>query len=242
MNNDNAIVSCPVGCWLIAILAGVLVAVLLAVSADWAFAPAVFAGLIVAGVAGALLNRFMCRPHSASNDGQAGDHPATQATVTAPDAKASTAAAPTSSPSAATAQPAPAAAKAKAEETPAVGAKPAAKPKPKAKPALKAVTNPAPASGGKQPETLSAARADGPDDLKQIKGVGPKLEGVLHGMGFYHFDQIAGWGADEIAWVDQNLVGFKGRVSRDAWVDQARTLAAGGATEFSKKVKKGDVY
>lgn len=42
--------------------------------------------------------------------------------------------------------------------------------------------------------------------------------------------------------VDQNLEGFKGRVSRDDWVARAKTLADGGTTEFSKKVKKGDVY
>ena len=75
-----------------------------------------------------------------------------------------------------------------------------------------------------------------------IKGVGPKLEQLLHELGFYHFDQIAGWSADEIAWVDVNLQGFKGRVSRDNWVEQAKVLAEGGATEFSRRVKKGDVY
>jgi hypothetical protein len=50
------------------------------------------------------------------------------------------------------------------------------------------------------------------------------------------------WTADEVAWVDQNLEGFKGRVTRDNWVEQARLLASGGETEFSKKVDKGDVY
>ena len=95
---------------------------------------------------------------------------------------------------------------------------------------------------GTRPEGLSAARDGQPDDLKQIKGVGPKLEGMLHELGFYHFDQIAGWGPEEIAWVDQNLVGFKGRVSRDEWVSQAKVLAEGGETEFSSRVKKGDVY
>ena len=33
------------------------------------------------------------------------------------------------------------------------------------------------------------------DDLKRIKGVGPKLEELLHALGFYHFDQIAAWSA-----------------------------------------------
>ncbi|MCZ4351158.1 endonuclease [Roseovarius aestuarii] len=98
------------------------------------------------------------------------------------------------------------------------------------------------APAGTKPEMLSAARAGGPDDLKMIKGVGPKLETLLHSMGFYHYDQIAGWSADEIAWVDQNLQGFKGRVSRDDWVAQAKLLASGGETEFSKRASKGGVY
>lgn len=95
---------------------------------------------------------------------------------------------------------------------------------------------------GEKPETLTAARGGQADDLKQIKGVGPKLEGMLHGLGFFHFDQVAKWSDREVAWVDQNLEGFKGRVSRDEWVAQAKILAAGGETEFSKKVDKGGVY
>ena len=61
-------------------------------------------------------------------------------------------------------------------------------------------------------------------------------------MGFFHFDQVAAWTETEVAWVDQNLEGFKGRVTRDKWVDQAKLLATGAETEFSSRVKKGDVY
>ena len=143
-------------------------------------------------------------------------------------------------------------------------AKPKAAPKPKAaakakpaKPAAKApaseaksiakpkrteVAAKATAGAGKKPRTMKAARKSGADDLKLIKGVGPKLEAMLHGLGFFHFDQVAKWSADEVAWVDQNLEGFKGRVSRDNWVEQARLLADGKETEFSKRAKKGGVY
>jgi len=82
-----------------------------------------------------------------------------------------------------------------------------------------------------KPVMLASARNGVPDDLKVIKGIGPKLEVMLHRMGVYHFDQIASWQAAEIAWVDDNLEGFKGRVSRDLWVDQARILAAGGSVD-----------
>jgi NADH-quinone oxidoreductase subunit E len=95
---------------------------------------------------------------------------------------------------------------------------------------------------GDRPAILDRPRGGKADDLKRIKGIGPKLERLCNEMGFYHFDQIAGWTDREIAWVDANLVGFRGRVSRDDWVAQARTLAVGGETEFSSRVDKGDVY
>ncbi len=116
--------------------------------------------------------------------------------------------------------------------------KPAAK-KPAAKSAVKAKAAPVAKDG--QPPLLSKARDGGADDLKQIKGVGPGLEKTLNELGFYHFDQIAGWRKKEIAWVDERLK-FKGRIERDDWVKQCKTLAKGGATEFSNRVKKGDVY
>ena len=95
---------------------------------------------------------------------------------------------------------------------------------------------------GVKPATLTAARGGVPDDLKQIKGIGPKLEILCNELGFFHFDQVAAWSADEVAWVNANLKGFKGRVSRDNWVEQAKVLEAGGTTAFSNKVKKGGVY
>jgi NADH-quinone oxidoreductase subunit E len=96
----------------------------------------------------------------------------------------------------------------------------------------KPVARPAPQQPepGTKPAMLSAARASGADDLKRINGIGPKLEALLNSMGVFHFDQIASWGADEIAWVDANLEGFKGRVSRDGWVTQAQAFASPDAT------------
>jgi len=95
---------------------------------------------------------------------------------------------------------------------------------------------------GDQPQALSGPRDSGADDLKLIKGVGPKLQGALNAIGIYHYDQIAGWSDDHVAWADQNLVGFKGRVSRDNWVQQAQALASGGQTAFSRKAKKDGIY
>ena len=98
------------------------------------------------------------------------------------------------------------------------------------------------ADEGTKPATLAAAREGGADDLKRIKGIGPKLEKLCNTMGFFHFDQIAAWTPDEMAWVNANLEGFKGRATRDKWIDQAKLLAAGKETEFSKRVDKGSVY
>ncbi len=124
--------------------------------------------------------------------------------------------------------------------------KPAAKPKAAAKtpatPAVKAAPKRAPVAPDGKPELLAQPRGGEGDDLKQIKGVGPKMETLLNSMGVWHFDQVAGWRKKEVEWVDANLKGFKGRVSRDEWVKQAKVLAKGGSTEFSSKVKKGGVY
>ena len=79
-----------------------------------------------------------------------------------------------------------------------------------------------------QPKALTAPRGDKADDLKKIVGIGPKLEALCHKMGYFHFDQIAAWTPAEVAWVDENLEGFKGRVTRDGWVAQAAKLAAEG--------------
>jgi len=89
-----------------------------------------------------------------------------------------------------------------------------------------------------RPVALAAAREGGPDDLKRIKGIGPKLEMMCNSLGFYHYDQIAAWTDAELGWVDENLEGFKGRATRDAWVEQAKVLAAGGETEFSARADK----
>ncbi|NNU81834.1 NADH:ubiquinone oxidoreductase [Halovulum dunhuangense] len=101
-------------------------------------------------------------------------------------------------------------------------AAPKAAPAPSPAPAPAASAPVAAADG--RPAGLSAPRGGAADDLKLIKGVGPKLEALLHDMGYFHFEQIAAWTEAEVAWVDENLEGFKGRVSRDEWVAQARDL------------------
>ena len=93
-----------------------------------------------------------------------------------------------------------------------------------------------------KPALYDAPRGGVPDDLKQIRGVGPKMEAMLNRMGIWHFAQVASWRSEEVAWVDASLDGFKGRVLRDGWVAQARILAAGGETAFSRQIEGGDVH
>ncbi|WP_039017085.1 NADH-quinone oxidoreductase subunit E [Halocynthiibacter namhaensis] len=138
-----------------------------------------------------------------------------------------------------------AAAEKAAKPAKAAAKKPAAKkPAPKAevaKAAPKVDATPTDDVAEKKPRTMTAPRKAGADDLKQLKGVGPKLETTLNEMGFWHFDQIAKWDDAAVAWVDSRLK-FKGRIIRDGWIDQAKALAAGEETEFSKRVQKGGVY
>lgn len=114
-------------------------------------------------------------------------------------------------------------------------AKPAAKkPAPKkaaakpaaSKPAAKAAAEPTNAASdgpAKKPKMLKKARASGADDLKRIKGIGKVLEDKLHGLGVFHFDQIAAWTDEEVNWVNDHL-SFKGRIQREDWIVQAKKL------------------
>ena len=97
--------------------------------------------------------------------------------------------------------------------------KAAAKTEEKAKDAAAAVQ--AEVGEGERPSNLmDSAPETGADDLKRISGVGPKLEGKLNEIGVYTFAQIAAWGPEEVAYMDDRL-SFKGRIERDNWIQQA---------------------
>ena len=212
MNNDTGGLNCTFSSFIMAAIIGALGVVVMRFFAGLSWEGAIFIGVLLAGVLGLLFNYIFCRELTPLDQVKAPGADKAAAPTPAPEAKS---AAPAAAPVAALA---PAAAAAAA---------------PTAAPAT---------TEGSRPEALSGPRDGKADNLKEIKGVGPKLEKLCNSMGFYHFDQIAAWTADEVAWVDQNLEGFKGRVTRDEWVEQAKILAAGGETEFSKKVDDGKVY
>ena len=107
---------------------------------------------------------------------------------------------------------------AKAPAKPKAAAKPKSAAKPKAKPAEK----PAPKS---VPKPASPA---GQDDLTRIKGLGPKAAAALQAGGVTTIAQIAEWTETDVEVWDDRING-RGRIVRDQWVEQAKTLSAQGS-------------
>jgi predicted flap endonuclease-1-like 5' DNA nuclease len=83
-------------------------------------------------------------------------------------------------------------------------------------------------------------RVGAPQDLKRIRGIGVLIEKKLNQLGVLTYDHIANWTAQDIERVSQSL-DFKGRIERENWIEQARILSAGGQTEFSRRVDRGEV-
>ena len=84
----------------------------------------------------------------------------------------------------------------------------------------------APVGAEIRPAALPAPRDGARDDLRMIAGISPRTESTLNSQGIYHFDQIAAWTPANIDWIERFL-SIKGRVGREDWVAQARTLARG---------------
>lgn len=99
---------------------------------------------------------------------------------------------------------------------------PAALVKPAAAPPATSVAAPGTADG--RPASFYRTRPSQVDDLQRIKGIGPKLEELLHGLGIYQFAQIAKLTPTDVAWLDDRL-NFKGRIERDGWIRQAQQFA-----------------
>ncbi len=211
------------GGWLAAVVAGVIAAILARWLGDTGMAAAVLAGIFVFLVFGVLLGMFWAAPATANHDTPGhdihghddhgyddhGHEPAAMAVI------AAAAVAEASS----VAMPAPIEAPV---QTPAAAA-----------PVMAAVVSQA---GGTKPLALSGPRGLA-DQLQTIAGIGPGMEKQCHDLGIYHFDQIAGWGAGEVAWMDGNLKGIKGQVTRDKWVQQARLIGEVGSDEFLRRAK-----
>lgn len=293
--------ACRRNCWLMALVVGIIVALLLRFVGEFGWGSSLFLGIIGFIVAGFLLIRLLCSGYSAApatsastadagvrdaaadaRAARAAEEARAEAEARAAEAKAAEAQAAADAEEAERAR-AEAAAR-DAEEARAAAAREAAAAEAKASADAKAAAEAqaaeearaaaeaqaaadagaaeeaaaattanvaAPATSDDdsdgdgvaevQPITLDGPRGGAADDLKRIKGVGPGLEKTLNELGIYHFDQIAAWGAAHVEWVDARLK-FKGRITRDEWIDQAKTLASGQDTAFSKRVDDGNVY
>ena len=99
------------------------------------------------------------------------------------------------------------------------------------------VSSPSAEAKAEGPLRMNAARAGKADDLKEIEGIGPAMEKLVNELGFYHFDQIAGWSDADVALVDAEMKGFKGRITRDRWVAQARIIVTEGLEAFRERAK-----
>jgi predicted flap endonuclease-1-like 5' DNA nuclease len=75
------------------------------------------------------------------------------------------------------------------------------------------------------------AAGESPDDLKQIRGVGPALERFLHKRGVFWFRQVATWSQADIEKFEFLLPNFSGRIQRENWVRSAQV-------EYYKKYKQ----
>ena len=89
----------------------------------------------------------------------------------------------------------------------------------------------APKAQAAKPAPLSSI----PDNLELIKGLGPKVNNLLKGLGVTSFAQVANWTDADVADIDAKLGAFAGRITRDNWIDQAQLLAAGDIAGFEQK-------
>ncbi|MEC7764220.1 MAG: hypothetical protein VX874_20120 [Pseudomonadota bacterium] len=284
-NNDSGLFSCRNTCWIVGGLLGLVV--LLLINTPWILA--IIAGIVVAIAVALILQRLFCSGVPASASATTSAPMSAAATSTNEPAAAAASSAGTGNVDAAAVKPAPAeeaSAKAQAaEETPGdetvadAAAAPAQDAEPSPDPIIKPSTDlpgqreleamkgawkyekePAaktgtaevsksetatptaePVATGAGPELLDAPKGGVADDLKYIKGVGPGIEKKLHDAGVFHYDQIAQWTDADIAVMDAKL-SFRGRIARDGWVEQAKALASGEQTEFSKRASSTGLY
>ena len=77
-------------------------------------------------------------------------------------------------------------------------------------------------------EVLGTATASDKDDLQAIKGVGPFIEEKLNALGIYTYEQISKMTDELEDTVNEAIEFFPGRVKRDQWAAQSRTILDGG--------------
>ncbi|MEN2786828.1 helix-hairpin-helix domain-containing protein [Sphingomonas qilianensis] len=87
-------------------------------------------------------------------------------------------------------------------------------------------------------ETVAAAPAPLARDIRQLKGLGPKLAAALAELGITRVEQIAAMSPAELDDLDIRLGAFRGRPARDRWAEQARLLCAGDKAGYEAEFGK----
>jgi predicted flap endonuclease-1-like 5' DNA nuclease len=100
-------------------------------------------------------------------------------------------------------------------------------------------SEPGPEAARRAASLRRVVRTSQTNDLKRIKGIGVLIEKKLNSLGVSTYEDIANWTSEDIERISQSL-DFKGRIQRENWVEQARILAAGGETEFSRRADRRD--
>jgi molybdopterin-containing oxidoreductase family membrane subunit len=62
------------------------------------------------------------------------------------------------------------------------------------------------------------------DDLKKVRGIGPKMEKTLNQIGIFTFAQVSRMTEKEYNLLDSITGSFPGRAQRDDWAGQAKKL------------------
>jgi predicted flap endonuclease-1-like 5' DNA nuclease len=97
----------------------------------------------------------------------------------------------------------------------------------------------APARRRAKPPVLASARNGAPDDLTLIDGVSLLQQTTLYALGIFHFDQIAAWSEENVAWVDQ-CFRLQGRIGEQEWLEQAADLAREGPAAARRVLQEED--
>lgn len=98
---------------------------------------------------------------------------------------------------------------------------------------------PAPSTIPRKPPVLTAARNGAPDDFTLIENVSALQQSTLNSIGIFHFDQIAAWAPEHVAWIDRYFR-LRGRIVQEEWVEQAIELARHGVAAARRVLESED--
>jgi multidrug efflux pump subunit AcrB/predicted flap endonuclease-1-like 5' DNA nuclease len=97
-------------------------------------------------------------------------------------------------------------------------------------------------SKSKRKNKTGKKKSKNPQDLKRIKGIGPKVEAALNRLGVTRYKHIAKWTEQDVVQIQRRArMSLRIGAGRENWIYQAKILSKGGETEFSRRVDEGQV-